>query len=383
MKISQDFDGGSIIVINSHERENVQLKLATENNSKTTQWFYFKLQTQKNRLHNIRLLNASESQFSSAWREYQVMASYDEKNWFRVKTSYDERELVFTHTPERNSVSYAYFVPYSYLRHQRIIKETIDSKQASLDILGRTIQGNPIELLTFGNPNKAKKKVWFIARQHPGETMAQWFAEGLIERLVNQDSVAKEILKTCVIYIVPNMNLDGSILGNHRTNSKGLDLNRQWHSPTENDCPEVYFVRKKILETGVDIFLDIHGDEKIPYSFIMSSGSACNANHRVDHFKNIYAAANESFQTEIDYSNYLGCLSHCCSVNSCGKKSLSKATDYISQTFDCLSMVLEMPFTQNSKATQGELAPSITTCKGLGFSILEPVLDALSIKSLS
>lgn len=29
-----------------------------------------------------------------------------------------------------------------------------------------------------GEPSKGKKRVWMIARQHPGESMAEWFVEG-------------------------------------------------------------------------------------------------------------------------------------------------------------------------------------------------------------
>ena len=32
--------------------------------------------------------------------------------------------------------------------------------------------------LPSGEPGKGKKRVWMIARQHPGESMAEWFVEG-------------------------------------------------------------------------------------------------------------------------------------------------------------------------------------------------------------
>lgn len=32
--------------------------------------------------------------------------------------------------------------------------------------------------LSSGEPGKGKKRVWMIARQHPGESMAEWFVEG-------------------------------------------------------------------------------------------------------------------------------------------------------------------------------------------------------------
>ena len=32
--------------------------------------------------------------------------------------------------------------------------------------------------LPSGEPGKGKKRIWMIARQHPGESMAEWFVEG-------------------------------------------------------------------------------------------------------------------------------------------------------------------------------------------------------------
>lgn len=45
--------------------------------------------------------------------------------------------------------------------------------------------------------------VWVIARQHPGESMAEWFAEGLLNRLTDPyDAVARASLQQAVFYVV-------------------------------------------------------------------------------------------------------------------------------------------------------------------------------------
>ncbi|MCV5690128.1 M14 family zinc carboxypeptidase, partial [Escherichia coli] len=77
-----------------------------------------------------------------------------------------------------------------------------------------------MSLLTFGEPEEGKKKIWMIARQHPGETMAEWFMEGMIQRLLDEnDTVARALLEKAVLYVVPNMNPDGGIRGHLRTNA--------------------------------------------------------------------------------------------------------------------------------------------------------------------
>lgn len=68
--------------------------------------------------------------------------------------------------------------------------------------------------LQVGTPSPDSKAViWVICRQHPGEPMAEWFAEGLLERLTAAaaDSQVQQLLGSAVLYIVPNMNPDGSV----------------------------------------------------------------------------------------------------------------------------------------------------------------------------
>lgn len=55
----------------------------------------------------------------------------------------------------------------------------------------------------MGNEAEADLKIWIIARQHPGETMAEWFIEGLLGRLLDfQDPTARALLDTATFYIV-------------------------------------------------------------------------------------------------------------------------------------------------------------------------------------
>jgi len=52
--------------------------------------------------------------------------------------------------------------------------------------------------LTIGKAGMGKKAIWIIARQHPGETMAQWFTEGLIDQLLSQDSRSHQLLDKAI-----------------------------------------------------------------------------------------------------------------------------------------------------------------------------------------
>lgn len=86
--------------------------------------------------------------------------------------------------------------------------------------------------------------------------------------MCRHDSVTRDLLKRATLYIVPNMNPDGSWRGHLRTNAVGMNLNRCWDAPSLDECPEVYHVLQQMRATGVDMFVDVHGDEAIPHNFI-------------------------------------------------------------------------------------------------------------------
>ena len=45
--------------------------------------------------------------------------------------------------------------------------------------------------------------MWVIARQHPGESMAEWFTEGMLHRLLDRhDPVSRKVLAQAVFYVV-------------------------------------------------------------------------------------------------------------------------------------------------------------------------------------
>lgn len=57
--------------------------------------------------------------------------------------------------------------------------------------------------LFAGEPGPGKRVVWLVSRQHPGETMAEWFTEGFLERLTDpHDGPAIKTLKQAVFYVV-------------------------------------------------------------------------------------------------------------------------------------------------------------------------------------
>jgi murein tripeptide amidase MpaA len=371
IKISQQFDAGAIEVLKAESPQAIELNIRKDSNAGFLQWFYFRLQGARGEVCTMRFLNAEKAAFPLGWEGYQAVASYDRVNWFRVPTAYDGKVLTISHTPERDSIYYAYFEPYSWERHLDLLGYADSSPLAQVIDLGTTVEGRDMNAVVIGNPDAAKK-VWVIARQHPGETMAEWFAEGMIHALLDTgNATAQELLSKAVLYIVPNMNPDGAVHGNLRTNAAGANLNREWMTPSLESSPEVFAVKNKIYETGCDLFIDAHGDEALPYIFIAGSemleGFTPQQAAEQEKFLKDLKKASPDFQTEQGYA-----------PTKYREDLLKLASKYIGHTFKCISVTLEMPFKDNANAPDARVGWNGKRSAQLGKAILQPILLAMA-----
>ena len=269
MIISSQFDGGNIECIDSSDPANVRLAIRADNQSEFYQWFYFRAANVRDIDCRYLITNAGGAAYQRGWQDYRAVASYDREFWFRVDTAFEGENLVIEHNSSEDQVYFAYFAPYSMERHADLIAFAQSSERCQAETLGHTLDGQPLDCLRFGEPDAERKTIWMVARQHPGETMAEWWMEAMVNRLVDHsDPVANAILQKAVIYLVPNMNPDGSRRGHLRTNAVGSNLNREWDRASAEKSPEVLCVLEKMLQTGLDFGLDVHGDEALPYNFI-------------------------------------------------------------------------------------------------------------------
>jgi murein tripeptide amidase MpaA len=368
IKISQNFDSGAIDVVSAENPANIELKLRRDSHADINQWFHYRVQGARGKA--LHFLNAGQATYPKGFEDYHACASYDGENWFRVPTSFDGQVMSVRHTPELDSVYYAYFEPYSWERHLRLLGEVAQHPLARVHDIGSTVDGRDMNLVVIGDPD-AEKKIWFIARQHPGESMAEWFVEGVIDALLDDASpIARKLLQRCVFYIVPNMNPDGSVRGNLRTNGAGANLNREWMTPTAERSPEVLCVKQKMHETGVDMFFDIHGDEALPYNFV--AGNEMLENFSADRasaqqtFIERYKNASPDFQDRIGYP-----------VSKYKEDMLTLASKYVGHHFGCLALTLEMPFKDNADLPVPSVGWNGARSAALGAAILQPILLAL------
>jgi len=338
LSVSSAFDGGNIRLV-AIEGDRVDLEIVKDHRSDFYQWFYFRLAGGGGRELTLRILNCAGAAYPDGWADYRACVSLDREDWTRAETSYQDGILAIALTPESDSVWIAYFAPYTMERHHALVAEALAVPGVCYRSLGHTLDGQEIDYLRLdGGP----LSVWLYARQHPGETMAEHWMEGALERLLDEsDPVTRRLRDKATFHIVPNMNPDGTRRGHLRTNAAGVNLNREWHAPSLEKSPEVCYALEAMDKAGVDFAMDVHGDEAIAANFLAGFEGIPSLKAGQQALFNAFGEAlvriSPDFQTDKGYE-----------VPAAGHANLSMSTAQLAERFGAVSMTLEMPFKDNA-----------------------------------
>jgi murein tripeptide amidase MpaA len=360
--ISSAFDAGNIRVLGQNG-DTFDLEINKDHQSDFFQWFYFRVVGAAGRNLVLRLRNCAASAYPNGWPGYQAVASTDREEWFRIaETDYVDGDLIIRVQPTADSIWIAYFAPYSMERHHDLVASVAALPGVSYRSLGHSLDGQDIDCLTIG---EGPLRAWLYARQHPGETMAEWWMEGALEKLADADDpVARVLRRECTFRIIPNMNPDGSRRGHLRTNAAGVNLNREWHAPSAERSPEVLHVRNAMDAIGVDFAMDIHGDEAIPANFLAGFEGIPSITERqtrlFSRFSETLERLSPDFQTAKGYE-----------VPPPGQANMSMSTTQLAERFGCLSMTLEMPFKDHQDLPDPVYGWSPERSKRLAWSCLD------------
>jgi murein tripeptide amidase MpaA len=358
LSINAAFDSGNIRVV-AIEGDRIDLEIVRDAQSDFYQWFHFRLAGARGRRLALRILNAAGAAYPFGWPGYKVRASVDRQEWRMVETRYEGGVLSWEWDGDTELAWFAYFAPYTMEMHEALVARTALQPGFAHRELGRSLDGQAIDCLTVGT---GAKPVWLYARQHPGESMVEWWMEGALEWLATP--FAADLLAKVTFHIVPNMNPDGTRRGHLRTNAAGVNLNREWHAPSAERSPEVLCVRNAMDETGCVFAMDVHGDEAIAANFI--AGYEGIASWTEDHGAKFYefgrrlAAHTPDFQTELGYDKAPP-----------GKANMSMSTNQLAERFGAVSVTLEMPFKDHAPNPDPVHGWSPERSKRLAVSCLE------------
>uniref|UniRef100_F7DJ39 Cytosolic carboxypeptidase 1 n=1 Tax=Monodelphis domestica TaxID=13616 RepID=F7DJ39_MONDO len=312
LKFNSRFESGNLRKVIQVRKNEYDLILNSDINSNHYhQWFYFEVSGMRTGIgYRFNIINCekSNSQFNYGMQPlmYSVQEALHARPWWiRVGTdicyykNHFSRSSVaaggqkgksyytitFTVTfPHKDDVCYfAYHYPYTYSTlqmHLQKLESAHNPQQIYFrqHVLCETLSGNSCPLVTitampesnyYENICQFRNRpyIFLSARVHPGETNSSWVMKGTLEYLMSNNPTAQSLRESYIFKIVPMLNPDGVINGNHRCSLSGEDLNRQWQSPNPDLHPTIYHA-KGLLQYMAAIkrlplvYCDYHGHSR-------------------------------------------------------------------------------------------------------------------------
>ncbi|XP_036954901.1 cytosolic carboxypeptidase 1 isoform X1 [Acanthopagrus latus] len=311
LKFNSQFESGNLRKAVQVRKYEYDLVLNSDVNSNHYhQWFYFEVSGMRvGTVYRFNIINCEKSNSQFNYGMQVLMYSVQEaisgrprwvrtgadicyyKNHFARSSiaaggqkgkSYYTMTFSTTFSHKDDVCYFAYHYPYTYstLKMHLAKLEALRTPQIYLrqDNLCETLGGNDCPLLTItampeSNSNdhicqfRNRPLIFLSARVHPGETNASWVMKGTLEFLMGTSPLAVSLREGFIFKIVPMLNPDGVVNGNHRCSLSGEDLNRQWQNPNPELHPTIYHT-KSLLQYLVHmqrtplVFCDYHGHSR-------------------------------------------------------------------------------------------------------------------------
>jgi len=194
--------------------------------------------------------------------EFEYEFEYDNDTvWFATCIPYTYSMLIrYIKSIEDNIVNAAKQEETSFFTRKFSMLRPNKGKICEVKSIGKSLGGVNIPLLEItdfdcSKDELGKRKVIILwGRVHPGETNASWVTHRIISYLLGNSQIAKGLRQRVIFHIIPMINPDGVILGNHRWSFLGRDINRSFEHPNSKLEPEPYQIRQHFKNIQKDAF---------------------------------------------------------------------------------------------------------------------------------
>ena len=198
----------------------------------SSRWFHFRLEGVKGKLMFLHIPNTEM---------VRPFYSYDGEEYLR----FDAGECSLPQTVYKyflhDTVYVAYFLPYSHARHKAKADEWACSPFVRRQRIGRSGEGRPIEMLILTDatvPDSLKRRVWIHSRVHTSEAPAAWYLEAMIDELLSDAPLSREIMPRKENYMVHEPKPAPVRRGYNLSTDQGDNLKINWDRPDSLTPPE-------------------------------------------------------------------------------------------------------------------------------------------------
>uniref|UniRef100_A0AAQ5WXS8 Cytosolic carboxypeptidase-like protein 5 n=1 Tax=Amphiprion ocellaris TaxID=80972 RepID=A0AAQ5WXS8_AMPOC len=260
----------------------------TEYENGNRSWFYFSIRgAAPGKLLKINVMNMNNQRKLYSQGMTPLVRTLPGKNrWERIRdrpTSEivdNQFILSFTHRllEVRGATTYFSFCfPFSYNECQEMLQHIRVTAPGTVyyhrELLCHSLDGNRVDLLTVTNcsgmqeerearlpklfpdtntprPHRfSSKRVFFLSsRVHPGETPSSFVFNGFLNFILRKDDPRANALRNMFVFkLIPMLNPDGVVRGHYRTDSRGVNLNRQYLNPSPELHPSIYAAKTLLL----------------------------------------------------------------------------------------------------------------------------------------
>lgn len=267
----------------------------------STRWIYFRMNGVKDKEVRVLITNTGVTK---------AMYSYDNENFVRFTDEETQSSGVFFKSFEEDTVYISFYTPYTYTYLQERISDWIESPYVTLDTLGNSPQGLPIQELIITDssvPDLEKQSIWIHSRTHTSETPSSWQFDGIMQELLSGDEAVNHYLEKLVFHMIPFTNPDGVYYGRSRTNFEGINLETNWNKSESLTSGEVKLLKARMKELNDEkpfsVFLNLHSQASSYCTFwIHNSSSTSEKFYRREYqFSNLNTSDNQYFVPD-DYS---------------------------------------------------------------------------------
>nr|XP_060618077.1 cytosolic carboxypeptidase 1 isoform X1 [Anolis sagrei ordinatus]XP_060618078.1 cytosolic carboxypeptidase 1 isoform X1 [Anolis sagrei ordinatus]XP_060618079.1 cytosolic carboxypeptidase 1 isoform X1 [Anolis sagrei ordinatus]XP_060618080.1 cytosolic carboxypeptidase 1 isoform X1 [Anolis sagrei ordinatus]XP_060618081.1 cytosolic carboxypeptidase 1 isoform X1 [Anolis sagrei ordinatus] len=312
LKFNSKFESGNLRKVIQIRKNEYDLILNSDINSNHYhQWFYFEVSGMRTGIaYRFNIINCEKtnSQFNYGMQPlmYSVQEALSGRPWWiRVGTdicyyknhfsrssiaaggqkgkSYYTITFTINFQHKDDVCYFAYHYPYTYsalMMHLQKLESTHNPQQIYFrqDTLCETLSGNSCPIVTITAMPESnyyehicqfrnRPYIFLSARVHPGETNSSWVMKGTLEYLMSNTPAAQNLRESYIFKIVPMLNPDGVINGNHRCSLSGEDLNRQWQNPNLDLHPTIYHAKGLLQYLAAIkrlplVFCDYHGHSR-------------------------------------------------------------------------------------------------------------------------